>query len=129
MKKLALILLLPCVLLISACSSMDEFMYGNNSSDWNEYNFQNANVNTILVPGQAGQHNYQASKKYYVTADDQQQYNALNDRIQKHQQNLQTQSTTSNSTNLGNAATAPPLPATTIPMSGDSTTQQGLSTY
>lgn len=123
MKKFSFIALFPCMLLLSACSGLENFWYGDVYSTPNDYNFRNANVNAVLAPGQEGWQNgnYQVPRKYYVTADEQQQYNALNNRILKNQQKIQ-------ETNGTNSSTTTSLPSTTIPMNPNTTTYTPSST-
>jgi hypothetical protein len=97
MKKLAIIALLPCAMLISACSSMPN---SNDYSGWNDFNFNNATVDSILIPGYPGYQqssaNYQTPKQYHVTQQDEQEYNAINNRVLQRQQQLQTSASTVN---------------------------------
>lgn len=104
MRKLATIALISGAMLISACSNINN--PGNEDySGWNDYNFNNQTVNSILIPGQARYYqqgsdtsNYRGktSRQYYVTKQDQQDYDTINSRIQQHQQQIQQGSSTNN---------------------------------
>lgn len=127
MKKLAIVALVPCAMLISACSNM-MMPNSNDYSGWNDFNFNNATVNSILMPNQWGYQqaapaDYQTPRQYYVTQQDEQDYNAINNRVQQRQQQLQ-QNSTSNATGSSTSVSTTTMSPTTSTTPG----QQG-STY
>lgn len=109
MKRLILLLgLFPLTIFISGCSSLG---LDGGTSSWD--NYDNSMVKSLMGPtedaSQSPTH-YQQSRKYYVTPEENQKYNAINDRVQKRMQEVQAQKT--------NDATS--LPKNTIPVTSSS---------
>lgn len=125
MKKLALIALMPCVMLISACSTMSD---NENYSGWDQnYNFNNQTVSAILTPGLTT--NYSTPRQYVVTPQDQQDYDAISNRIQQHQQQVGGNQSSTMSTINTSTTSATMSSSTTNPTMNSAPTIEPESTY